>query len=341
MDGRPASVSIDVDRSLAELARLTASLHSSRDAGELASHFERLGEQCLGASVAALVLPDESGAYRVAAGSLRRPATIEQTRKKLGLGRIRDNDALQSAVRHVGANNDARWFEVSDLFAEAPGAECASECTLVPIWTAGEAIGLGLFFVPQTPAASLLASILCEHAGVALQRLRALEQARRLHGIDAALWVPDTAAVRETLGRELSRARRYGGAVAVSFITVDCAPDLREKYGNFYTDHLLRRVGSQLLASVRDTDTLGSAEGGFVIVQPATTRDGAEISVTRLVDDVGAMLSANYPELELSLISRISYATVVSPEDGSSADELLVKLLTSQDWGGQRDELAA
>jgi GGDEF domain-containing protein len=341
MDGRPASTTVEFDRSLAELARLTACLHASRDIGELASHFERIAEQCVGASVAAFVIPDEAGTYRVTPGSLRRPAAIEMTRRQLRLDRLRENDALMAALHHVGANQDPRWFDLPDLFQDCPQEMAGSQCELVPIWIAGEPIGLGLFVVEQSDETGSLSSILCEHAGVAVQRLRALEQARRLHGTDAALWVPDTASVREALGRELSRAHRYGGSVALSFVSVECAEELRQKYGNFYTDHLLRRVGNQLRSSIRDTDTLGAAEGGFVIVQPATNREGADIAVARLADDVGTMLTANYPELELALISRISHASVISPEDGTSADELLVKLLTAQDWGTQTQELAA
>ncbi len=254
MDGRPGLETVEFDHSLAELARLTACLHTSRDLGELASHFERIGEQCVGASVAGFVVPDEAGKYRIAAGSLRRPAAVETARRRLGLDRLGENDDLIAALHHVGANQDSRWFDLQDLFPDRWSDAPVRECVLVPIWTEGEAIGLGLFVVDHTASASLLSAILSEHTGVATQRLRALEQARRLHGTDAALWVPDTATVREALGRELSRARRYGGSVAVSFLTVDCADELRQKYGNFYTDHLLRRVGNLLRSSVRDTD---------------------------------------------------------------------------------------
>ena len=68
----------------------------------------------------------------------------------------------------------------------------------------------------------------------------------RLHGIDAQLWVPDSEALRANLAQELNRARRYGGSVGLTLIRLDCAPVLRVRYGAFYTDHLLRRIGAFL-----------------------------------------------------------------------------------------------
>jgi GGDEF domain-containing protein len=312
------------------LARSLASLHTARDLSEVAGHFEHIAERCIGAPLSILLLANESGDLHAVAGSLRRPVARESLREELVIQRIAQNEEVVSAWNYVVSTRTPQWFGVEDLFGAAPGAIAGGRCVMTPIWVAGEALGACLLAAPETPASAAFVAVLAEHAGVAVQRLRELERARRLRELDADLWIPDEASFRDALSRELNRARRYGGSVGVTWLRVDCEADLVARYGAFYAKQLLRRIGGRLSSSVRDTDALGVLARGFAVVHPATGSDSAGVAAERLVDEVGSMLSAAYPELELSLISRISACSVASPDDGATADELIERLLSKR-----------
>jgi diguanylate cyclase (GGDEF)-like protein len=312
------------------LARSLASLHAARDLNELAGHLEHLGERCVDAVLAALLLTDDSGEFRLVSGSLRRSAYVESLRQQLQVERITQNQDITSAARHVAATRASQWFSVAELFGESPEAAAGRHCIISPIWAGGEALGTCLLVAPETPAATTSIAILVEHIGVAVQRLREISRARHLHGIDPNLWIADETSLREALTHELSRARRYGGSVGVTLLSVDCADELRERYGGFYADQLLRKIGGRLTSVVRDTDVLGTLGGGFAVIHPATTQAGALIAAGRLMDEVGSMLSSSFPELELSLISRITTDSVASPDDGKTAGELIARLLAAR-----------
>jgi GGDEF domain-containing protein len=315
---------------LINLARSLASLHAARDLNELAGHFEHLGERCIDAALSVLLLADESGDFRPVAGSLRRPAAVESLRRELGIERITQFEDVSSAWQYVVTTRTPQWFDLEDLFAVSQESVAGRRCVMAPIWVAGEALGAVLLAVPETDVSATFVSILAEHVGVAVQRLRELDRARRLRALDPDLWIADEASLREALAHELNRARRYGGCVGVTLLGIECEADLVARYGGFYTSQLLRRVGARLTSAVRDTDVLGAIGRGFAVVHPGTNPDGARVAADRLMDDVGSMLSANYPELELSLIARISADSVASPDDGTTANELIESLLAKR-----------
>ncbi len=334
MTTEPYALKAASDELLVNLAGSLASLHAARDFHELAGLFERLGERCVGAALTVLLLSDDSGGYRPVTGSLRRPAVVESLREGLGVDLIGKNQEVAFACHHVEATSTPAWFDVGDLFAEAEAATDNRRCVIVPIGVAGEGLGAGLFVVSESRTSATFSSILAEHAGVAVKRLRELDQARRLRGIDSELWIAGEASLRESLATELSRARRYGGSVGLTLLRIDCEGDLRTKYGHFYTDHMLRRVGGFLRSAIRDTDVLGTIARRFAVIHPATAREGSGVAAERLTEAIGSMLSKNYPELELSLIARISADCVASPADGVTVNELIECVLAQRDETG-------
>lgn len=340
LDGQRA-LDLDSGESLANLARMTATLHAARDRQELAGRFEYLGERCVDAAMTLLVLADDADTYRPVLGSLKRPAATDALMRELGIGRLSENAGAIDVLRHVGAGNAARWLQLSEVFGDQNASGGDRSCVVIPLAWEGESFGVGVFVVEPTRRAEQLIAILAEHAGIAAQQLRAREAARRLHGIDPLLWVPDGDFVREALTRELSRARRYGGPVGVALVRLRCAADLRARYGNFYTDHLLRKVGGQIASAIRDTDVLGAVDGDFVVIQPGTARDGAWVAADRLSESIGVMLSSHHPELELSIIAEIAVVAAASPDDGATADALLRHASALAGAGEATEDLAA
>jgi GGDEF domain-containing protein len=305
------------------LARMTVPLHASRDLAEVAGHFEHLGERCVDATLTLLILSEEDSGLRVIEGSLRRPPVLEAVRIRLGVQRLSENPDLADACFVVMRTGTAQWFELREIFPAASEDLERERCLVTPVAFAGETLGAGCFVAGETARTAALTTLLADHAAVAVQRVRAHSSARRLHGVDPLLWIPDAESVRENLAHELARARRYGGPVGFTLLSLECVAELRVRHGGFYTDHLLRRIGSHLRTAIRDSDSLGALAEGFAIIHPGADRAGAETAATRLAESVGTMLSSSYQELELSLLSSIDVASVASPDDGTSADELM------------------
>jgi diguanylate cyclase (GGDEF)-like protein len=158
---------------------------------------------------------------------------------------------------------------------------------------------------------------------VAISQIREREDARRLHSVDAKLWVPDSHFLLQQFQREVNRARRYGREVGLALIRIDNEADVRERFGDFFTDHLLRRIGSQLLASVRDSDILGALGGAYAVIHTETGLAGTQLSANRLRDQAMEMVRQRFPEVpEL----RLSVRAVSYPATASSFDALLAAL---------------
>jgi diguanylate cyclase (GGDEF)-like protein len=172
----------------------------------------------------------------------------------------------------------------------------------------------------MSPLLESMAAILAGHTAVAIHQLREHEEARRLHSVDPRLWVPDEHYLLSELRREISRARRYGREAGLARLCVENEPEVRHQFGDFFTDHLLRRIGGQLLATVRDSDILGAIEGGFGVIHTDTSADGTDISARRLRGSIIAMVKQRFPEApELSISIRVS----AFPATAATVEEML------------------
>ena len=177
-----------------------------------------------------------------------------------------------------------------------------------------------------------LATILASHSAVAMHQLREREDARRLHAMDARLWVPDEDFLIAQLRREVARSRRYGREMGVALLRFESEADVRAKYGDFYTNHLMRRMGSQLLAKLRDTDVVGALDGGYAVIHTETSLAGTELSSERLRDSVLQMIAQRFPELAEP---RLSIRTVAYPASGATVEDLVRELLDTASDGAR------
>jgi diguanylate cyclase (GGDEF)-like protein len=308
-------------------ARMLSSLHAATDFPGLASRFEFVGERCVGAALSVLVLRDEGDVYRPVPGSGTTPSVVAAMWSTLQIDRLSQNNEAAAAFSQVVSQRLPRRFNLDAIFSETADAARGLVCDVTPLSFGGEFMGVGLFVIDPEAETAVFAPILSEHAAVAVQRLRLYEQARRLHGTDPALWIPDEAFFRSELRRELSRARRYGSQVGVALLRVDSVEKVRDRFGDFYAGHLLRRVGLHMTEAIRDTDALGALDGGFAVIQTGTSPEGTLISAERLCESVAKMLAHQFPELELSLIAQISATTANAPEDDTTLDGIIAKLL--------------
>ena len=128
--------------------------------------------------------------------------------------------------------------------------------------------------------------------------------------------------VDDRLAMELSRARRYGKALAVAVVDADHFKTLNDTHGHAAGDVVLKKLAGLLRASFRQSDTTGRYGGEeFVVILPETDMETARRKVESLREAI-----ANTP-MELADRRQTLYVTISAglasfPQDGEDAAEL-------------------
>ena len=122
-----------------------------------------------------------------------------------------------------------------------------------------------------------------------LERLRAeLAEARRLARLDPLTQAWNRRAIVELLQRELERARRERGRVAVLFIDLDRFKGINDRHGHAAGDAVLCEAAVRMRAVVRPYDPVGRYGGDEFVVIIAGT--GAERGAARAAAAIAAGL---------------------------------------------------
>lgn len=128
--------------------------------------------------------------------------------------------------------------------------------------------------------------------------------------------------VDDRLDVELSRARRYGKVLTVVVIDVDRFKSLNDGHGHQSGDEVLRRIGSLLRSSFRQSDTAGRYGGEeFVAILPETDINAASAKLEQLreiVANTPLELGPNQQEVRVT----ISAGLASFPEDADNAMQL-------------------
>lgn len=129
---------------------------------------------------------------------------------------------------------------------------------------------------------------------------------------------------REQLSNELERAQRYDGPVSVLLLDVDHFKEVNDTYGHLMGDTLLSYVAHLIAGSVRSSDVAARYGGDeFAVILPETNLQAAMITADKLADIVSAARHWQGALLE-GLGVSLSVGAAAYPEDGRTADELLV-----------------
>ncbi|MEX2501255.1 MAG: GGDEF domain-containing protein [Trueperaceae bacterium] len=100
---------------------------------------------------------------------------------------------------------------------------------------------------------------------------------------DALTGLPNRRAAEEHLRREIDRAQRHGGGVAVVWFDLDRFKDLNDAHGHDVGDAVLRQVGQALLPSLRGHDLLARWGGEeFVVILADQDRQAPVRTAERL-----------------------------------------------------------
>lgn len=328
MDASPTTPDESVPSPLLE--QLLA-VHSARETSWLADAAGTAAERGLGALYSLLYVLD-------ACGELKGEPPASGARSR-GLARIYEALDIDIATakfdpqenEHVAAAlRDGRAVFVDELAQALPGSPDAEKVRrlgvagvlLAPLYWGGESLGVLVLLMPDGSNRPLKrAELLGHHVAVALRNLRENEAGRKRSELDAVRWVYDERRMREQLTQEARRARRHGRPLSILLLRVPNLEELREQFGRFLADQLLRQLAGQLDDATRDTDFLGaSGEDGLTAILIETDESGAEQAKRRLLNGLVAirLQHTDLPGLRFEFVC----GTASLPQDGSTADEL-------------------
>jgi diguanylate cyclase (GGDEF)-like protein len=121
---------------------------------------------------------------------------------------------------------------------------------------------------------------------------------------------------------ELSRARRYGKLLTIAVIDADRFKSLNDTHGHLAGDLVLRKIGTILRDSFRESDTAGRYGGEeFVVILPETDIEAAHHKLELLRESVASTpiaLATRGKKVQVT----ISAGLASFPQDGEDAAEL-------------------
>jgi diguanylate cyclase (GGDEF)-like protein len=124
------------------------------------------------------------------------------------------------------------------------------------------------------PFSALLAGSVLGYAW--LRRGALIRDLRTAARTDGKTGLLNAGAWDELARRELARAGREGGAVAILIIDVDRFKLINDRFGHLAGDVVLRDIGRQLTAGVREYDVVGRFGGEeFVVALPGVAQQQA------------------------------------------------------------------
>ncbi len=181
--------------------------------------------------------------------------------------------------------------------------------------------------LPATAAyvgVNLTALILLAYAAmvIAREQRRTRDAAIRLSTIDPLTNLFNRGFFFAAIEREIARSARSGRGFCLLMMDLDELKAINDRLGHFYGDRVLRAVGEVISAGVRRIDTAARYGGDeFVVLLPETDPTGAYVLAEKIrlgVHDVALEL----PPTDVR--PSISIGVVSFPDDGTTADELMI-----------------
>jgi diguanylate cyclase (GGDEF)-like protein len=146
----------------------------------------------------------------------------------------------------------------------------------------------------------------------------------RSHALrDPLTGLPNRALLDDRIEQAIVRSRRTNEPFAVIVVDLDNFKDVNDVHGHAAGDAVLRALAQRFSAAVRESDTVARIGGDeFVVLSPTTGDDDeAAALVGRLRHALRKPFDVEGSAIELD--GSIGWA--ISPDDGSSSDELLAR----------------
>lgn len=175
-----------------------------------------------------------------------------------------------------------------------------------------------------TIGVNLTALCLLAYAGMVIsrQQRRTRDLAVRLSTLDSLTDLYNRAYFFAVVEREIQRSTRFRRGFCLLMMDLDGLKAVNDRHGHFQGDRVLRGVADVIRASLRQVDTAARYGGDeFVALLPETDPSGAYVVAEKIRQGVSELLlEAGEYEVRTSL----SIGMVAYPEDGRTADELMI-----------------
>jgi diguanylate cyclase (GGDEF)-like protein len=157
---------------------------------------------------------------------------------------------------------------------------------------------------------------------IAREQRSSRDAAIRLSTIDPLTTLYNRGFFFAALEREIARSARSGRGFCLLMMDLDELKAINDRLGHFHGDRVLSAVGKVVTDGVRRIDTAARYGGDeFVVLLPETDPTGAFVLAEKI------RIGVNDLALELpddTVRPSMSVGVVSYPEDGSTADELMI-----------------
>jgi diguanylate cyclase (GGDEF)-like protein len=165
-------------------------------------------------------------------------------------------------------------------------------------------------------------SFLIDQASLAYENAYRFASTKNLLYIDELTGLYNYRYLDVCLERELRRAERYSSTLAVIFMDIDMFKGVNDSHGHLVGSRLLREVGDQLRASVREVDTVVRYGGDeYTVILVETGEMGAAIVAERIRKAIQDHVFYSDDGDEIRITASLGYACY--PDDTRSKQELL------------------
>lgn len=157
---------------------------------------------------------------------------------------------------------------------------------------------------------------------VAKEQRRSRDAAIQLSTVDSLTGLYNRAYLSAAVDREIQRSARSGRGFCVVMMDLDELKPINDRYGHFHGDRVLRGVSEIIRHGVRRIDTAARYGGDeFVVLLPETDPTGAFVLAEKIRQGA-ADLAIETPTERIR--TSLSIGVVAYPEDGRTADELMI-----------------
>lgn len=269
--------SLNAQRTLEVLLRLTADLTSDRPLEEFLKTVTDATVDLLGADHASIRLLDNSRTALLSSARSGKGETIPPMDFRRGEGVIGWVVDQGRAARVDDVTQDPRWVEASDPSFRVRSVVCE------PLWSSAEIIGV-LSVTSSEPAAfddddQLLLRLLANCSAPPIDRARL----RRLAMFDDMTMAFNHRYLTPRLVEEMERAGRAGADVSLLYMDLDHFKSVNDRYGHAAGDDVLRAFADRVQKAVRRVDVLVRRGGEeFVLIMPQTSATQAHATAVRI-----------------------------------------------------------
>jgi diguanylate cyclase (GGDEF)-like protein len=232
------------------------------------------------------------------------------------------NPLIRSDLVPIGFMSEGRWKHTVDIYREA-GALNQNFDLAGFIYDPNPKRDLrwaygGLIFVVIT---LLIFAAALYYIFRLNRRLRqSLEMASHLAQHDVLTGLPNRILFADRLQRAILKAKRDKNLLAVIFVDVDHFKSINDGYGHQEGDEVLKAFSNRMIASIRDSDSLGRIGGDefVILLEDLPDISGAMGVAKKIQSALSTPVSANGS----MIAATVSMGIAVFPEDALNEEDL-------------------